>query len=55
MWQYSGFYDRFNDIHSKFVVNNKNFNIERAKEMSNTFFSKMDLQKYIYKYCINYY
>jgi len=55
MSQYSGFYDRFNDIHSKFVVNNKNFNIERAKEMSSTFYSNMDLQKYIYKYCLNYY
>ena len=60
MWEYDGYYDKFanygdqNNLPNKFFANNKSYNIERAKEMSNTFYSKMDLEKYLYKYCLSY-
>ena len=50
MWEETGFLRNAN----KFYANNKNYNIERAKEMSQPF-SKMSLEKYLYKYCLEYY
>ncbi len=60
MWEYDGYYDNFaylkNDqftLPNKFYANNKSYNIERAKELSNTLYSRMDLEKYLYKYCLS--
>tara|TARA_S200000501_G_scaffold373372_1_gene420336 strand:+ start:125 stop:1636 length:1512 start_codon:yes stop_codon:yes gene_type:complete len=49
MWEESGFLGN----PDKFLANNENYNIQRAKEMSYTF-SKMNLEKYLYKYCLDY-
>ena len=49
MWEESGFLGN----PDKFLANNENYNIERAEEMSYTF-SKMNLEKYLYKYCLDY-
>ena len=50
MWEEHGFLAK----PDKFFFNNKNYNLERAKEMSQSF-SNMNLEKYLYKYCLDYY
>ena len=62
MWEYDGFFDNYYQynkgqipLHEKFVANNKSYNIERAKEMSSTFYNKRNLETYLYKYCLSYY
>lgn len=41
------------DYIKQFIANNDNFNIERAIEMESNTFSRMDLSKYLYKYCLD--
>ena len=62
MWQYDGFFDIYSQfnyakstLNKKFVANNKSYNIERAKELSKTIQNSMNLEKYLYKYCLSYY
>ena len=50
MWEEQGFLAK----PDKFFFNNKNYNFQRAKEMSQSF-SNMNLEKYLYKYCLDYY
>tara|TARA_B100000886_G_scaffold102259_1_gene67951 strand:+ start:382 stop:1896 length:1515 start_codon:yes stop_codon:yes gene_type:complete len=50
MWEQTGFLAK----PDKFFFNNKNYNFERAKEMSQSF-SNMNLEKFLYKYCLDYY
>ena len=48
MWEERGFLGN----PDKFLANNENYNIERAKEMSSSY--TMNLEKYLYKYCLDY-
>jgi len=64
MWEYYGFSDKFahsflnrndpNTLANKFLANNKSYNFERAKELNNTSINGMNLEKYLYKYCLSY-
>ena len=64
MWEHYGFAGNYkpfpfndgqNDLVNKFFANNKSYNFERAIELEQTTVNSMNLEKYLYKYCLNYY